>query len=674
MNSSIYYSSSILNQTRETQKQSSKSIDFLSVNSSCITNKELKSINNFRSNAHNNYYKNMKKNKSLLLNLLYLNNLDSNFYKNKNSKHNFYKTKSCDSILPNIFETHTNHFNKNLKINIFNNDNLLKNNKNKSVFNTVNKSNYSTTFNSLITPSKSNISNNKSLKNEYSYINLNNNNILSLNNLSNIDDNNIDNIDNFNKKKFKRENLYEYLDKTKKIIIYKYQQNNMKKLLDLEKEKIETNIEKYNLDLNLLQKINFLFKKYIYSFDNYFFYLKEDICKIKAENTYLIEKKKQLSNEIFILGHSINKIKNKLKDYLSCKFFLLSVKNHTKILDFFSSKDKNEFNNDLSMLNIIEKKINSIISNDKEKIEKKNGRKIIRRYSLRSKEDLKNYSLLRRRFYSQKNFGNLISVKNLFDSPKQFIKDLNLISKDINISLQKYNDIQLELLEHKKMLNNLNKKSFENENIEKEFLEKEYQLKTKLKNSLIYYNYLKNNKNIFISKYKINYKKEDLLLIKIKYIINNIKNNGDEKLLEYIDNLKKIERIEKIENKNNNYNILNNYKLTLLKRIENIIIFLQKNNNEYKEKENERYLKIEENINYLKNLNNNQKTKGKEKSKKKLDYLKIFKKNYLLFLSNKNNYYINNKKIKNRFKNKNNKNKKNEEKINESISDVDLNF
>ena len=105
------------------------------------------------------------------------------------------------------------------------------------------------------------------------------------------------------------------------------------------------------------------------------------------------------------------------------------------------------------MLNIIEKKINSIISNDKEKIEKKNGRKIIRRYSLRSKEDLKNYSLLRRRFYSQKNFGNLISVKNLFDSPKQFIKDLNLISKDINISLQKYNDIQLELLEHKKMLN-----------------------------------------------------------------------------------------------------------------------------------------------------------------------------------------------------------------------------
>ena len=326
------------------------------------------------------------------------------------------------------------------------------------------------------------------------------------------------------------------------------------------------------------------------------------------------------------------------------------------------------------MLNIIEKKINSIISNDKEKIEKKNGRKIIRRYSLRSKEDLKNYSLLRRRFYSQKNFGNLISVKNLFDSPKQFIKDLNLISKDINISLQKYNDIQLELLEHKKMLNNLNKKSFENENIEKEFLEKEYQLKTKLKNSLIYYNYLKNNKNIFISKYKINYKKEDLLLIKIKYIINNIKNNGDEKLLEYIDNLKKIERIEKIENKNNNYNILNNYKLTLLKRIENIIIFLQKNNNEYKEKENERYLKIEENINYLKNLNNNQKTKGKEKSKKKLDYLRIFKKNYLLFLSNKNNYYINNKKIKNRFKNKNNKNKKNEEKINESISDVDLNF
>ena len=175
MNSSIFYSS-IDKKTNETQKQNSKSIDYQSVNSSCITSKELKSINKFRSTIHT-FYKNMKKNKNLLLNLFHLNSINTNCYENKISNHNFIKTKSCDSILPNILELNTmspKSNKRNLKIS-FKSDNNL-NYKNKNLFYTLNQSNYSTTFNSLITQNKSNASNNiKSLKSEYSCIDLNNN-------------------------------------------------------------------------------------------------------------------------------------------------------------------------------------------------------------------------------------------------------------------------------------------------------------------------------------------------------------------------------------------------------------------------------------------------------------------------------------------------------------------
>ena len=51
MNSSIY--SSIGRKASDTQKQNSISIDFHSVSSSCVTNKELKLINHYFSSINN---------------------------------------------------------------------------------------------------------------------------------------------------------------------------------------------------------------------------------------------------------------------------------------------------------------------------------------------------------------------------------------------------------------------------------------------------------------------------------------------------------------------------------------------------------------------------------------------------------------------------------------------
>ena len=681
-NSSTYYSS-LFKQTNETQKQSSKSIDFQSVNSSCVTSKELKSINNFRSTIHN-FYKNMKKNKTLSLNLFHSNNLNSNFYETKISKHNFTKTKSYDSILPNILEVNTTNYNKksikNLKksIKIDPNLNCNNNNNNKNIPSPLNISNFSTTFNSLITP-KSNLSNDiKFLKSEYSCTIINNNKNkkrLSLNNVTH-NDTNYDYNYNIYREKIKRDNLNDYLYKTKKIILYKYIHNEFNKLINLEKEKIETKIEKQNLDLNLLEKLYFLFKKYIYSYDSYYYYIKENVKNIKLENTYLIEKKKKLNNEIFSLGNRVFRIKNRFKDYLSNKYFLLSVKNHTKNFNYFTTKDKSEFNHDLSKLDTVEKKLDSLFinsyneeNNEEEKEEKEiDINESIRKYSSSNKLGFKQFDLVKKRFYSQKSIVDSIAVKNIFNSPKQFIKDLNLISKGINDSLKRFNKNQIDLLNDKKLLNNLNKKSSDSESIEKEFDEKEYELKNKLDNALIYYKYLKNYKNNLVSKYENKHKNKDFLLIRIKYIFNNIKNSGDEKLLKYLDNLN-INEI--ISNKYNNKK-LNNSKLNFLKIIEDVIIFLQSQNNECKQKDKERFLKIETKVKYISCLNNFKQNRENDKIKKQLKLLKILEKsNNIPFLPNKKNYYINNHKMGNKFQSRNNKN---DVKKYKTVYDIDLNI
>ena len=680
--------SSIGRKASENQKGYSNSIDFHSVSSSCVTSKELKSINHFCSSI-NNYYKNMKKHNSLALNIFHLNNLKYNILSNTKIKHNFLKTKSYDSILPNISDNISafqKKKNKNLKLSI-NNDNNDNNNKNKNknIFYTPKKSNFSTNANSLNLQNISNISNiKKSLINEHSsYINSNNNNkiriknSLSLGNLS-INPDYYDNND--YKSKIRRENLNEYLDKTRKIIKFKFAQNDMKKLFHLEKEKIETKIEQYNLDINSLKKLYNLFKKYILSLDSYSFHIKEEIIIGKKENTELIERKKVLHNEIFALGHIIYRIKNKFKDYLNNKYFLLSVKNHTKKLDYFSTKDKKDFNNDLMILQQIDEKINSIflINSLEEKNEdtRDNNKDEIKKYSISNKEGFKKFLDVKKRFYSQKSIRESMRVKKIYNTPYQFIKDLNLISLGINKYLKIFNKIQYDLLEDKKLLNNLNKSSFENEKLEKEYKDKEANLKIKLNASIAYNKYLKKQiKNLLFhsKKYKI---RNDFILIKIEDILDSIKTYGDEKLLKFLEISGGVEMIKNKDYNNDDDDTIKkkNHKLNLLKIIEKAIIFLQKSNKEFKKNGEEKYKEIENKIRYLSHLNNSRKKIENEKNKKKIQLLKILEKSKnIIFLPNKNNYYVNSKLNRKKFSQKNN-NIKNENKIIKTMFDIDFDY
>jgi hypothetical protein len=268
--------------------------------------------------------------------------------------HNFPKAKSSEYIMPDISNvTNIKNKNKNLKITI-NDDSNNKISKNKKIFSAFNQSNFSTTINSLNYYNQS-----RMLKSSLSYYNHNYNNTNYINNINNsinrtnyntnINNNNIEKF-NIHKIKSKKEYLCDYLDKTRKITLYKYSLNILKKLMQLENEKIVNSLDQQNLNLNLLKKILYLFHNYMIALDEYFVFLKKEIKEGKKENTKLIENKKILSTEIFSLGHQVFKIKNRLKDYLNNKFFLLSVKNQTKNYENFSAKDKKEFNSDLLML------------------------------------------------------------------------------------------------------------------------------------------------------------------------------------------------------------------------------------------------------------------------------------------------------------------------------------
>ena len=293
----------------------------------------------------------------------------------------------------------------------------------------------------------------------------------------------------------------------------------------------------------------------------------------------------------------------------------------------------------------------------------------MKKYSYSKKDGFKKFIDVRKRFYSQKSIGESMRVKNIYNTPYMFIKDLNLISLGINKSLKIFNKIQHELLEDKKLLNNLNKSFYENENLEKEFNDKEISLKNKLNSSIIYYKYLKNQRKNLWFRSKKNKIRKDIILIKIEHILNNIKIFGGEKLLKYLEIIQNNDF-----NFNNNINKKTNHKLILLKIIEKTIIFLQNNNNEFKKNGEEKYHEIEHKIKYLSHLSNSRKIIENERNKRKFVLLKILEKsNNFVFLPNKKNYYVNSKLDKNKFIEKKNNNN-NEKKELKTMFDIDFDY
>ena len=146
------------------------------------------------------------------------------------------------------------------------------------------------------------------------------------------------------------ENLNDYKNKVKNEIKGKF-------LISLKKnlsERIETNINnqigEYQEKLSLLKKNGKLFISYLKLYDLYDIKLSNTLIK-ETEITRKNEQKiKDLENEIERLKYKIIKLIYVLKDHLQIKYYLMTVKNKTKLIEKFSKNDINELIFDKKLL------------------------------------------------------------------------------------------------------------------------------------------------------------------------------------------------------------------------------------------------------------------------------------------------------------------------------------
>ena len=241
---------------------------------------------------------------------------------------------------------------------------------------------------------------------------------------------------------FHNENLSKFNSNVKKFRQIKFIHNLIENEIHYIKEKKLIEIDQANLDLfnynNLL--------KYIIPFnivvDNYFEYLDKKVILETGINNKLKEKKIFLMNQIFLLKHTFGKIQLIFESYLSDKFFILCVKNHSNQIEKFKEEDKEDFMYDKKLLfNLF----------DMNKIQKKLDYSIFN-----SPSNSKTHSRVNSDLTSSLTLNNEELVirpqKILFKSPEDFLQNLNRISLKINKSIFEYNIKDKEVTDIRKKL------------------------------------------------------------------------------------------------------------------------------------------------------------------------------------------------------------------------------
>ena len=533
---------------------------------------------------------------------------------------------------------------------------------NKSVNNKKNKINYKTIFNN-INSKKFNISNLSSnenippsiksfklsvldkLKSNSDDANLetqksNTYNNSSLSNRNNIKYNNTETINTFSSeirnefnKKFvsslnplysslKKEFLSEFYKKTKDINYLKFILMKNKKDIEIEEERRISKMERLDQIYYSIQTLQKLFNKYFLAKYDYLNFLQKEISKETEKNETLKEQKITLTKEIYTIRHKTLRLENRFRLYLSDKFFLLSVKNHSFKLDKFDPEDKDDYINDLQKLEILNfmLKITSKEYNDNDiekdriratKILKKtdlfgiyttNSNNINNNNSPSRNNSLKNYH---RQNTSNKNYSSKITINNkndpilalskkrilkrnfeakpIYEDVYYFNKDLQETTQKIQKSLEEYNNNVKDLDTIKKNLIRTKKEMKDIREYEQHLRDeiilfrKELEKLKKLNNGL--YNYRKYLKNIFILNLNTG-----VVFEKIKLILNNIEQSDDKDLLNFIS---------KVFNDYNTYLITG---LDKLKLIEGVFQYLIDFKKAQKKSNNKDYLLIQAEI------------------------------------------------------------------------------
>ena len=574
---------------------------------------------------------------------------------------------------------------------------------NKSVNNKKNKINYKTIFNN-INSKKFNISNLSSnenippsiksfklsvldkLKSNSDDANLetqksNTYNNSSLSNRNNIKYNNTETINTFSSeirnefnKKFvsslnplysslKKEFLSEFYKKTKDINYLKFILMKNKKDIEIEEERRISKMERLDQIYYSIQTLQKLFNKYFLAKYDYLNFLQKEISKETEKNETLKEQKITLTKEIYTIRHKTLRLENRFRLYLSDKFFLLSVKNHSFKLDKFDPEDKDDYINDLQKLEILNfmLKITSKEYNDNDiekdriratKILKKtdlfgiyttNSNNINNNNSPSRNNSLKNYhrqNTSNKNYSSKNNINNKndpilalskkrilkrnLEAKPIYEDVYYFNKDLQETTQKIQKSLEEYNNNVKDLDTIKKNLIRTKKEMKDIREYEQHLRDeiilfrKELEKLKKLNNGL--YNYRKYLKNIFILNLNTG-----VVFEKIKLILNNIEQSDDKDLLNFIS---------KVFNDYNTYLITG---LDKLKLIEGVFQYLIDFKKAQKKSNNKDYLLIQAEIDNINRQKIFQKKQDSIKQKFETLIQKVIDKNKkIIFIPRRN--------------------------------------
>ena len=414
--------------------------------------------------------------------------------------------------------------------------------------------------------------------------------------------NNRETLNNFNSRSYsirkgRFENLREFLSKTRKIFYENYFLKHMKKEYNLIKEEKEIAVDLMRLEIFNYQRMLKYIRIYINDTDEYINYLNKKIEEEKEKKDNLWDKRNEVLHETYLLRYRFGRVQRVYEINLDNKFFLLCVKNGTKILNNFTEDDQRDYYADCNTLYLI-----SNFNHIQSKMAKK------KTISVKGRE--KRYSVL------EENMSEGVKIirqpKPIFDKPEDFKKKLDLISYRIQKSLILYNEKQKELT----ILRNEFKRKMEE-------LEKEDELDK----------YFNEELNMVLKKLgEVKYKNEYLN----NYLLN-IPNNSKDNSIDLID--KKVKEIHKgISNREEFLKRpIKNYgeKINTLSRlldIEDKINFLIDFNNEQKKKNYVNYMKVKRNLEIILKDKANELAKLKKEDELKKKQKKVEEKNSKLII------------------------------------------
>ena len=330
----------------------------------------------------------------------------------------------------------------------------------------------------------------------------------------------------YNYPKIRAENLYDFKNKVKNEIKGKFLISLKKNLSEQIEANIKDQIGECKEKLSFIKENGELFNNYLKIYDLYDKKLNYTLLRETEINRKNVQKMKDLENDIERLKYKIIKLIYVLKDHLQIKYYLMTVKNKTKLIEKFSKNDINELIFDKKLLtyyiNNIEMRPNlNNMNNVVRKSTKQNYKRIFNR-----KNTLFNYlkkaphyrdNLMNESYYNieekRLNHKNILMFKDKND----FYEHLNSISERITFFLNNYNainqSINFEKKELKKLIDQNNKKILEKE-INDASIKLNIEIESDKKNKMMYENLIYENNNInYIS---------NTLNMKIDSIFNNL--------------------------------------------------------------------------------------------------------------------------------------------------------